>query len=324
MCVYKTPVVFLKEAISSILNQTFTNFEFIIVDDGTPDDGGFVCDEYAKHDKRIKVIHKTNGGLSSARNAGIEAASGKYIALMDSDDIALPTRLEKQVRYLEQHSDVVVLGTWYKHFGDKTNEVKVTIEDHELYRTCLFFHNVPTLLNPSAMIRKSVLDENKIRYAEELRFAEDYLFWVQISVFGRIVNFPEILMYYRVHPNQATNANVRKRNDKNTYIINEYQLKQIGITFSKDDIQLYFCNYVHTYNDLIKVSDILAKVIEKNNETLYFDSIKFQSSCNNYLYSSMSRLRNPFKIIRLMMNKKTSRIMKKALSDKIKRRLIRR
>ena len=92
----------LSECIESILNQTFMNFELILVDDGSPDKCGEICDEYEKKDKRIKVIHKKNGGLSDARNAGLDIAKGKYIGFVDSDDIIHPEMYERMYNCIMQ------------------------------------------------------------------------------------------------------------------------------------------------------------------------------------------------------------------------------
>ena len=319
MCVYKTNYSFLRDSIESVLSQSYSNFEFFIIDDGSPDLCGEICDSYSKKDDRVIVIHQDNKGPSYSRNVGLKMAKGKYIAIIDSDDIALPSRFEKQVSYLEDNEDVVVLGTWYKHIGNKTNEVKIVVPDNEKYRCCLFFNNVPTILNPSVMIRNLVLMENNIAFDQDLRMGEDYLLWVRLSEKGKITNYPEVLTYYRIHDNQSTNRKNRIKIDKNINLINRYQLNSIGIELSDEIIDLYFCNYPAKINNIKKVFKALELVETKNFESKYYDIKSFGSVIQDYKFNCLSRLRNPFKILVLLFSPYTSKLMFSALWCKIKR-----
>lgn len=102
---------YLPRCIDSILAQTFTDFELILVDDGSPDNCGAICDEYAAKDKRVRVIHKSNGGVSSARNAGLDAASGEYVTFVDSDDYIAEDRLKQMHSSIfESKADIAVAG----------------------------------------------------------------------------------------------------------------------------------------------------------------------------------------------------------------------
>ena len=104
---------YLPRCVDSILNQTYSNLEIILVDDGTKDDSDKICDDYAEKDRRIRVIHKENGGLSSARNAGIDIARGEYLAFVDSDDWIEPDALESLLRTArEQQTELVIAGRW--------------------------------------------------------------------------------------------------------------------------------------------------------------------------------------------------------------------
>ena len=112
---------FVAEAIESILNQTYTDFEFIIINDGSTDKTAEIIDEYAKNDSRIKFInnHK-NQGLIAVLNQGLDLCTGEYVARMDSDDISMPQRFEKQVQYMDEHQEVGILGTWIDFFPTTT------------------------------------------------------------------------------------------------------------------------------------------------------------------------------------------------------------
>lgn len=113
---------YLKEAIESILNQTYTNFEFIIIDDGSKDSSLEIIKEYEKEDERIVAVSRENKGLIATLNEGIEKAKGKYIARMDQDDISLPNRFEEQLKIMENDKEIVVCGSWINVFGENRKE----------------------------------------------------------------------------------------------------------------------------------------------------------------------------------------------------------
>lgn len=140
---------YLKEAIDSILNQTFTDFEFLIIDDNSKDKTKKIIGKY--NDKRIKLIKGPQKGLAAALNCGIKKAQGKYIARMDADDISLPARFEKQVNYLEAHPEITVLGTWQEHFG-RWNFIHKAKATHEECKAELLFNC--DLCHSTLMFRK--------------------------------------------------------------------------------------------------------------------------------------------------------------------------
>lgn len=126
---------YLKKCVDSIINQTYKNLEIILVDDGSPDNCPKICDEYAKQDNRIKVIHKENGGLSDARNAGIEIATGQYISFVDSDDYIAEDMLDDMItRIINDKSDLVSAGVvWVDELG---NEIRTsTVSENALLNT---------------------------------------------------------------------------------------------------------------------------------------------------------------------------------------------
>lgn len=193
-------VDFLPRAIDSILNQTFTDFEFIIINDGSPDETAKVLNLFAMKDKRIRVItNEQNKGLIYSLNRGLEEARGKYIARMDDDDIALPTRFEKQYAFMEKNPDFAVVGSWIGHpdggqkwsFHDETNPEKV-----KMY---LYLNTVP-ISHPASFLRRSFLNKHNIRYNDTYKAAEDRKFWLDIvDADGKIGNVAEVLLLFRFH-----------------------------------------------------------------------------------------------------------------------------
>lgn len=192
----------LNETINSILSQTFTDFEFIIINDASTDHSEEIILNYK--DFRIRYFKNfVNKGLVYTLNRGIDLACGKYIARMDADDISLPTRFQKQIDVMENHSEVIVCGTWIKPFGEGCTNIRFQLKEYsaemkeQLVRDSCFAH-------PTVMIRRSILIEYSLRYNERYRHAEDYKLWTDMASYGEFYNVPEELLYYRISPSQVT------------------------------------------------------------------------------------------------------------------------
>lgn len=189
---------YIAEAIESILNQTFSDFEFLIINDGSTDKTADIIAQYAKADKRIKFIdNKNNQGLIAVLNQGLDLCRGEYIARMDSDDIAMPERLAKQVEYLDANPHVGAVGGWHEKFGIN---VTPTIRQYPENAKILDMLVLGTpLSHPTTTIRTSVLRDNKIYYNPDFPHAEDYEIWSQIIQVAPIHNLPIKLLRYRWH-----------------------------------------------------------------------------------------------------------------------------
>lgn len=205
MPVYKTNEKYLKEAISSILNQTFTDFEFLILDDCPDDTREEIVKSY--NDNRIKYSkNEKNLGITPSRNKLIDMAKGEYLAIFDHDDISLPTRFEQQVKYLDKHKDVGVVSCIIK-FIDRDELLQHPTNDTDiklaLIRYCALSHS-------AAMIRKSILINNNIRYEEAFSPAEDYALWCRLIPFTNFYNIPEVLFHYRDHAENTSHKQESK------------------------------------------------------------------------------------------------------------------
>ena len=216
----------LPRSIDSILNQTYDKFEFIIVDDGSTDGSANLLQSYAQIDPRIRILtNEKNKGIAYSRNRGTDAAKGKYVAIMDSDDVSLPTRLEKHVEYLEKHDDVIALNALYLEMGREKNGVNNWVPPH---RFEVIFHLKNYYTNIS-FFRTDFIRRHNIRYDETLMSSEDYDFWSKIFLKGgklRMLN--EHLFNLRRHRTnsreyyQQIKSNARKTSDK--------LLKAIGVS----------------------------------------------------------------------------------------------
>lgn len=194
---------FLAEAIESILGQTFSEFEFIIVDFGSTDQSKMIASAYAAKDSRIRLHEIRTCGLAEARNAGCALARGQYIAIMDADDVSAPDRLIRQVAFMETHPDIGILGgaaEWIDTAGkslhfDYPPTDGSEIESHLLTR-CPFWHS-SVLLRKEAFVLAG-------GYRAVFAQAEDYDLWLRISEHYPCANLKEVLLKYRIHPYQLT------------------------------------------------------------------------------------------------------------------------
>ena len=231
--IYRTREDFLRAAIDSILRQTFRDFELILLDDCPEDSREAVVRSY--DDKRIVYLkNDRNLGITPSRNRLIDLAKGEYLAIFDHDDVSLPLRLERQVAYLDAHPEVGVVSSWTGTVGggrivrnpERDEDIRVT-----LMWDCPVTHS-------AAMIRKSVLTGNGIRYEEYFSPAEDYGLWCRLVPVTKFHNIPEVLFEYRDHAGNtsltqaermlAGGYRVRALNRTlNAQLWNEYELRAV-------------------------------------------------------------------------------------------------
>ena len=209
MSIYCEPEAWLRESIDSILNQTFTDFEFIIINDNPDREiNKKVLTEYAIRDKRIVLIKNIkNIGLTKSLNIGLKTAKGKFIARMDADDISLQNRFQKQLTFLNSNQEYVACGTFSSIINENGN-IKGTYKiptTHEDILNKFAYHN--PVIHPTLMIRHEVLTTNKILFNENLRYAQDYDFIGKLLMVGKLANIPEKLVYYRLSSTQISNKN---------------------------------------------------------------------------------------------------------------------
>ena len=213
MSVYETPVEYLHESIDSILNQTFREYEFIIIDDGCSNQDTVSClKEYSIKDSRIKLIRNSeNIGLTKSLNVGLDSCQGKYIARIDADDISMPERFAIQIEYMETHPEVSLLGANSIGFdGDKIlfdeSKINSRVRRPEIAEIRMLVQNTG-FAHSTYMMRKSFLFEHGIRYNESLRYAQDYAITTDIILNdGKIHRIEKSLLKYREHEGQISNG----------------------------------------------------------------------------------------------------------------------
>lgn len=205
--VFNTKEEYLRKAIESILSQTFSDFEFLILDDASTNNTEEVIKSYT--DPRIKYFkNEKNLGISASRNKLIDLSEGEYLAVMDHDDISLNDRFQKQVDYLDKNPDVGVVSSYVGYIHRKGRIDKNPIEHEDI---CMaLFARSGSLIHPASMIRKSVLSDNNLKYENEFTPAEDYALWCRLITHTKFHNIPEILFLYRKHKTNTTKTQATK------------------------------------------------------------------------------------------------------------------
>jgi glycosyltransferase involved in cell wall biosynthesis len=255
---------YLSEAIESILNQSFQNFELLIINDGSTDKSKEIINSFS--DTRIKYIDNNgNKGLIYTLNRGIEESKGTYIARMDADDISLSNRFVMQFDYMEQHPQVGACGTYAQYIGDRQGFWKYPIDDTDI-RCRLMWGS--SIIHPTAFIRTSILKTHHIKFSEDYIAAEDYKIWVDISRVAQLHNIPDVLLKYRTHSHQVTTTKGSAMDYTKTKIIFE-NIVSTGVNLLETDfdILLKFITYKYNFQfaELNRLIEIYGLFIKKNN-----------------------------------------------------------
>lgn len=210
------------EAVDSILAQTFSDYEFLIFDDGSTDRSRAILESYAERDERIRVVVGHHRGYVPWLNEGLRLAKGEFIARMDADDVSLPTRFARQVEYLRQHSDCAAVGTdalLVDADGAPICELAHDV-DHELIEADLLSGGHGVIAHPSSMMRRATLLDIG-GYREEFEPIEDFDLWFRLVERGRLANIPEVLFRYRQHRANVTIAQADRQGACADVIITE-------------------------------------------------------------------------------------------------------
>ncbi len=276
MPTYNTPVPFLREAVDSILQQTFRDFEFIIIDDGSTDDS--VAYLQSLRDKRVRLIRNPkNLGISKSLNIGFRAAQGKYIARMDSDDISLPMRLEKQYAFMEKHPDMMMCGSNIERFGAYSKRTHHRINDMERYRISALFVN-PGPSHPTIIINRELLTRYNISYDEDIKYAEDYGLYAEICKHGTVSLLKEILLQHRIHNQQVSIAH-RERQIQDDKAVQKKLLLELLDSVTEEELDIHYRYGTRYYKDA-KLSDAMLKwfnrLIAANDRLGVYNKKKFR------------------------------------------------
>lgn len=265
---------YLARTIDSVLAQTYSNFELLIVNDGSTDNSAKILEKYAMHDKRIRVLHnERNMGIVYTRNRSFSESDSEYIAILDHDDIALPNRLKKQINFLDSHQDFGLVGSWIEQIdeNDKLNGIvwKYSVNPEEIRSLMLFGNH---FAQSSVTIRKKTLMD--MPYRQDYIYAEDYDLWTRIAEKWKVWNLPKILVRYRVHTAGVTKT--KPDFSKNAAIkVQRRLLKNLGITPTEEEIIIHRTNFTYKGENFKKFIEKrlawLEKIISANINAKQYD-----------------------------------------------------
>ena len=243
---------YVEEAVMSIIKQTYSNLEILVIDDGSTDNTGNILKMLVKEDPRIIYIkNEENLKLIATLNKGLNLCKGKYIARMDADDISLPTRIEKQVNFLEAHPEIGIVGTYIQIFGVRESIWKMDTKDKYI-RAHLFCNS--SFAHPSVMMRTSILRDNHLYYNTDYPHAEDYKLWCDIAQYTKLANIPEVLLFYRINENQVSNKYNKEQKETAQRIREEY----INDFLAERNVPIRFIAQ-NTINDIQKLKHYIKE-----------------------------------------------------------------
>ena len=267
---------YLREAMDSILVQTFQDFELIVLDDCSPDNSAEILDTYT--DERIvRYRGEKNMGLSNVLNVGMQLARGEYIARMDSDDLSTPERLAVQVAYLDAHPEIDLCSCGMELFGAK-QEVWVRENNPEdVQLTALFYSPI---LHASSVWRRASFERAGLRFQQEMVPAEDYDMWTRAMAAGlQLVNIPQVMYKYRIHPSQVTMQTDRTaRKDK------EVKAKYLTAIFGAELAENIDLLPAYSKEDLLRVKQSVVSIVEANKKRVFFEQARLEKRLWNYYY----------------------------------------
>jgi glycosyltransferase involved in cell wall biosynthesis len=192
---------YVSAAVESILSQTFHDFEFIVIDDGSADDSKAILEKFAAQDARIRLVRRPNKGLTKSLNEAIALANGELLARMDADDISLPTRFEEQIEYLRAHPECVCVGSRVSTIDPYDSPV-TAVTDHKLTHDEIEADLLKgigwSIVHPSAMMRTDAVRAAG-GYREQFITSQDLDLWLRLAERGKLANLPEPLVHYRQH-----------------------------------------------------------------------------------------------------------------------------
>ena len=268
---------YLKEAVESILSQTYKDFEFIIAYDTSSDKSLDIIKNYQEKDSRIILSMGKKRGLIKSLNDALKISNGRYIARMDADDISLPGRFEAQVKFMKANPEIGMCGTWIEVFGDVDNNyvLKYPATD-ELLKLRLLF-SVP-FAHPSIMIKQKLIAQHGLKYNEKYDTIEDYKFWLDVSKYTKFASIPEVLINYRYL--KTSLSKVASRDHEKRYIASKKVfsevLERLGMRNTEQENRLHFIiglneRIAKESIDLKFLNQYLNKLIEANKITKIFN-----------------------------------------------------
>lgn len=290
MPVYNTKKEYLKAAIESVLSQTFTDFEFIIIDNGSEDETGLILQQY--QDSRIKMFRlDENLGPAGARNFGLKKAVGEFVVFHDSDDISYQNRFEKQIDFFEKNKDIGCLGTSSKFMQNGIEKLRLnTFKSSDEIECYMIFNGCP-FTQSSVMLRKDILDKNNLECNLNYVPAEDYKLWVDLIDKTKFHILDDILIIYNFYPENISSLRRQEQEEKTVLIKKEclypfLEKREANLFFQLLNTKNYsfvqlseFSEKISFFIDVISKKypkDLIVKILRKRIKKIFYQTRSFQ------------------------------------------------
>jgi glycosyltransferase involved in cell wall biosynthesis len=274
----------IREAIESVLSQTYTHFDFIIIDDGSTDSTKSIILSYK--DDRIRLIcNEQNLKLIDSLNKGLSIATGKYVARMDADDICLPERLEKQVAYMEANPEIGISGSQLTMFGATEGVMKYPLTDEDIRLRLLF---TSCFGNNVVIFRKDLMIRHQLFFPKGYLHAEDYKCWTEWIMHTKGANIDECLVKYRTHPDSVSVKNRSAQRETRNRIRAEYLIKLFDLEESSTADSF-------TGDISSERAGAIKIILEKNRKKNLFEQKKLEDIIHQIWYSDcLERIEHSF------------------------------
>lgn len=281
---------YVKKTIECILNQTYCDFELILIDDWSTDSTMEVVQSI--HDARIRIIHnEKNCGIAYSRNHGLIEAKGEYIAIMDDDDLVPDNRFEFEVNYLDEHPEIAVIGGGFRIINENdefVSGVTPTLQNPNYIKAQMMFYC--PMYNGATMYRKAIVDEHHLRYRDDCLGMEDYCFWIEYSKYGKMTNVKDAFLYWRQVPTTETMKVLNNKVEERERKFAELQALAIsinGLSLSPYELKIFTDSFmelkpkVENKESLAELFSVLKKLIDQAREQKLENATEIFQACRN-------------------------------------------
>lgn len=278
---------YLDQSVNSILNQTYHDFELIIVDDKSTDHSYEIIQNIS--DDRIHLYqNNSNLGIAQARNIALQHANGEYIAIMDDDDIAPPYRLERECSFLDNNKDIIAVGGHCRYIDKEGNDLGRqwnVFTNPKYINAHIIFENI--IPNSAGMIRNEIIQKYKIKYKNSMYGTEDYRFWAECSLYGFLGNINQVMLYWRTHSKNETERTMKQYSKERKEAIagtQKYLLEKLGFKLEKDDINVLVSvfeedGFISEYKEIEILFHALQKISKQAKEMKMLNAKEIENMC---------------------------------------------
>ena len=276
---------YIEEAIQSILTQTYSSFEYIIINDGSTDNTEAIIKSF-KDERIVYINNQSNLGLIESLNKGILISKGTYIARMDADDVAMPDRLSEQLKTFNRCPAAVAIGTNYFVLNGNLLKLAKNEDDSDYLKSLLLF--ATCFCHPTVMI-KNIFSKDGIAYHHDFIHAEDYKLWTDLALHGELRNTDKPLLKYRSHPKQISVSHNESQLQISSRIRQEY-MQALGFVYTGEQFEIHNAignnEFIKSKEQLSQIEEWLSELIKQNKAKRKFNESSFNKAIHKFWLDS--------------------------------------